>query len=121
MWRNGVVLCINAEGQWNLTYAGPPLQDEGAKPPDNIISGTGTSPGVGKWHTLGLTVEKDVASASLDGSILLPSVKIRDMDTGFGAIGSNGWFPIEYRNLTINQTKGGWEPPAGCEKPASGS
>jgi len=42
------------------------------------------------------------------------------MDTGFGAIGSNGWFPIEYRNLVIDQTPSGWEPPAGCEMPSAG-
>lgn len=115
MWRNGVVVCINAEGQWNLTNAGPPLQDEWMQPPANVVSGTVSPPGVGKWHTLKLRAEGTSASASLDGQPLFDSIEVRDMDTGFAAIGSNGWFPIEYRNLAISQTPTGWEPPSKCE------
>merc|ERR1719174_1448327 len=121
MWRNGVVFCINAEGQWNLTNSGPPLQDEGSMPPTNVASGKANPPGVGNWHSLELHVESGSASASLDGNTLFKATKVRDMDTGFGAIGANGWFPIEYRNLAIDQTPTGWEPPVGCEKPSAGT
>lgn len=124
MWRNGVVVCIDAEGQWNLTNSGPPLQDEragGRAPPANIASGKATPPGVGSWHSLELHVESSSASAVLDGKALFNVVEVRDMDTGFGAIGSNGWFPIEYRNLAIIETPTGWEPAAGCEKASAGA
>lgn len=121
MWRNGVVLCINAEGQWNLPNAGPPLQDEGSMPPANVASGKVKPLGVGSWHSLELSVEGGSASASLDGISVFKKETVRDMDTGFGAIGANGWFPIEYRNLAIDQTKTGWEPPAGCERPSAGT
>jgi hypothetical protein len=120
MWRNGVVVCINEAGQWSLTNAGPPLQDSGSQPTDLVASGT-ASMSVTSWHTLSLHIEGASASAKLDGEVLFADVAVRDIDTGFTAIGANGWFPVEYRNLVIKQAASGWEPPVTCVEPSVGA
>merc|ERR1719265_2618987 len=36
------------------------------------------------------------------------------MDTGFAAIGANGWFSVEYRNFSAKETAKGWKLLSSC-------
>jgi len=130
MWQNGVVLCINADGQWNLTNAGPPLQGLGLTPPVVVASGQASVP-VGRktWHSLSLEVqrprdlrgEEDLATGALDGKVLFVNSQVRGLDTGFAAFGANGFWPIQFRNLSVARAQRGWETWGGCSKPMIGA
>ncbi len=62
------------------------------------------------WH-----VAVSSASALLDGDALgAAQLAIRDVDTGFGAFGTNGWHAVHYDNLHIFQAGGAGGPPARC-------
>lgn len=124
MWQNGVIFCIDTEGQWNVTHAGPPLRHRRdgnfTRHPRNVASGKTSR--IGRhWHRATLSVEGGHASVVLDGAELVSEVVVRDMDTGFAALGANGWFRIEYRNLAIVKTATGWEEPVGCPTPKVGT
>merc|ERR1712217_138371 len=120
---------MGTHGAWNLTNAGPPLQNGQLKPPTPVASGKAQAFHAETWHTLALTVQRsekpsleaDVAHGSLDGKSLLSDVQVRGLDAGFAAIGANGWFPIEYRNLSISQAERGWEAPSSCPLAKVGS
>jgi len=120
MWNNVVVLCIDSSGTWNLTDKGPALHP-GSRAPLPLLAGKAHSAvGTGVWHSLSLAVQpsgnpdRDVASGLLDSEVLFANKAIRNLDTGFGAIGANRWFPIEYRNVSITRAPSGWETPKGC-------
>ena len=124
MWKEGVVLCVGQTGSWNLTYGGPP-QNGNYDLTRLVTKGTaGMSPGVGTWHTLSLTTVGGVASGSLDGTPLFAAQAVRDLDTGFAAIGTNAWYPIEFDNVNISQAGGGshWSPqtPPSCGAATAG-
>ncbi|CAE7023212.1 galc [Symbiodinium natans] len=119
MWKNGVVLCINRDGHWELLNSGPALQGSSAPAPVPIASGSTRAIG-STWHVLSLEVgPSNEAQGALDGRQLLSNVPVRDMDTGFAAIGANGWFPIEFRNFSVSKAPAGWSPPASCLMPRS--
>jgi galactosylceramidase len=89
----GVVLCVGTEGAWNLTYGGASPKH----PLGNIASGTvpGAPLEPGAWHTLNLTTLGRSASAAFDGRALFAApVPIRDIDTGFAALTTNGYFQV---------------------------
>jgi len=129
MWRNGVVLCVDENGKWNLTNSGPPLLGEKKPSPASIASGTTKAVGTDAWHTLSLTLEQpadasqsmDVAEGALDGVTLFSQTPVRNLDTGFVGFGSNDWFPIEFRQLSISQAKRGWEAPGASSAVAVGT
>jgi len=114
MWRNGIIFCIAADGNWNVTVGGPKLG--GTVDKGNIVtSGTAAAaPGLDKWTTIGITTVGSTATALLNGKAVATSVAVRDLDTGFGAIGANDWFGIEYDNLKIEQAGDGWHPTSPC-------
>jgi len=122
MWENGVVFCVSEAGEWNLTYAGPPLQGLKGVAPSPIISGRTKPVGTEQWHNISLTVQppfesqqqSDLAEVALDGHTLFTGVKVRNLDAGFVGFGSNGWFPVEYRKLQILPAQRGWQPPENC-------
>ncbi|CAK9054683.1 unnamed protein product [Durusdinium trenchii] len=120
MWDNGVIFCVSAEGYWHLSNSGPALPGSAsiAKPPlaEGRVFGVGND-----WHTLAMSVEADQARASLDGKEILTSFQVRDLDTGFAAIGANDWFPIEFRNFSVKKASTGWDPPLSCQNPAVGA
>lgn len=122
MWRNGIVLCVDATGTYNLTVGGPTLPKVG---PDGKTSQAETEPeqvsyvsgaadtqvGVGSWHVLGLTTVGTTASGSLDGKTLFTDTAIRGLDTGFAALGMNDWFAVEFDDFSIYQAGNDWTPP----------
>jgi hypothetical protein len=115
MWKNGIALCASEGGTWQLTVGGPKLVT--SEFIEIIQHGTTSALGTGNWHTLSLTTVGRKATGMLDSKPLFEDVAIRDIDTGFGAIGSNGWFPIEFDNVTITQAGDNWQPlppPYGC-------
>jgi hypothetical protein len=115
LWKNGIVLCVSEGGTWQLAVGGPKL---GTSEFVEIIQhGTTSALGTGSWHTLSLTTAGRKATAMLDSKPLFEDVAIRDIDTGFGGIGSNGWFSIEFDNVKITQAGDNWQPlppPYGC-------
>jgi hypothetical protein len=112
MWRNGIVLCVAAGGKWELAVGGPKL---GTSNYSSVVKFGQTVPlGTGKWHTLSLTTVGAKATGMIDKTTLFTDQAIRDLDTGFGAIGSNDWFPIEYDNVKISQAGTGWTPTSPC-------
>jgi len=74
------------------------------------------------WYALALRTEFSNAWGTLDGQSLFQGADVRDVDTGFAALGANGWWPAEFRNFSISRasSSGGWQPPAQCPEPAIG-
>ena len=117
MWRNGIVLCVHAGGTFNLTVGGPVLpRGPDATITDTLqhtyVSGTAASAvGAGGWHTLALTTVGDSASGVLDVVSLFSAQPIRNLDTGFAALGMNDWFAVEFDDFVIKPAGPAWEPP----------
>ena len=118
----GVVLCVGIDGSWNLTYSNPtPLHPLS---PQMFITG-GVVPNAplkpGEWHSLNLTTLGKSASASYDGKPLFSSQAIRDIDTGFAAMLTNGYFQVEFDNVRVDAVGTDWDPnptpPTGCPTP----
>ena len=112
MWNDGIVLCVSAAGQWNVTVGGPPQSGVFTHKP--IASGTTKAPGVGSWHTLSLTTVGSLASGSLDSVHLATNLTVRDIDTGFGAIGMNEWYAVEFDNFHVKQAGHSWTALSPC-------
>lgn len=72
----------------------------------DCVRGSGPAVKTGEWHTLSLTTVDTSASASVDGTSLFANATIRNIDTGFAAIGLNTWFHVEFDNLKIEQAGG---------------
>jgi len=121
MWDNGVVLCVHADGFWRLSNSGPPLPGSHSvsKPP--VAEGNLSSKLAAGWHSLSLSADHNKVHASIDGKDIFVNKEVRDLDTGFAAIGANKWFPIEFRNLRIFKAGGSWDPPHGCPRPDVGA
>jgi len=123
MWQNGVALCIDVHGMWTLAHQGPAMQGGKLPPPQPVAQGRATTAvGAGVWHTLTISVSQaNLARGSLDSEDLFDAVGVRDMDTGFAAIGANGFFAIEFRNFSVTKMSKGWAPPVSCKAPIVGS
>jgi len=101
MWVDGTVVCVSAEGEWVLSIGGPKLG--GAYTEDNVVrKGACKALDVGTWYTLELTVVGREASAQLDGKALFTKAPVRDLDTGFAALGMNRWQPVIWDGLSIS-------------------
>lgn len=124
MWKDGIVLCVDAAGAYNLTIGGPALpkvNPDGSKAswaePVQVsyVSGVAkTQVGVGSWHVLELTTIGTTATGSLDGKALFTDKAIRGMDTGFAAIGMNDWFAVEFDDFSVNEAGTDWSPKSPC-------
>ena len=114
MWLNGIVFCLASTGSWNLTVGGPQL-GKGPRDGQLIVGGRlPQAPGLDKWVTVELSTVDSKASVSVNGAFVLQGQAIRNIDTGFGAIGANDWFAIEYDNLSIKQVGSDWHPTSPC-------
>ena len=114
MWRNGIVFCLAAGGSWNLTVGGPQL-GKGPRGGQLIVGGTlPKPPGLDKWITVEISTVDSMAAVSVNGASVVEGQAIRNIDTGFGAIGANDWFAIEYDNLSIKEVGTGWHPTPPC-------
>jgi len=110
MWKQGIVVCVSWTGHWNLTIGGPPQNGVYSTPP--IATGTAKPP-LGDWHQLALTTLQATATATLDGESLCHQVDIRDIDTGFAAMGTNLWVPTQFDNFQVHPAEGSaprWNP-----------
>ena len=107
MWTNGIVVCVDPSGGWNLTIGGPAVKGQ----PNLLLHGTTEAFPLHTWQKLKITTAKAHASAWFNGKKLF-SHPIRDNDVGFAVFGTNGWFPIEFRDLSISKAADGrWTPP----------
>lgn len=122
MWHNGVVFCISPQGRWSLTNAGPRLQRHGghniSATHELLASGRAATAVGSDWHNLSLVVQPghngaDVARGVLDTERLFKT-EVRALDTGFAAIGCNGWSPVEFRDLSVSRAGSGWRPTKAC-------
>lgn len=130
MWNDGIVLCVDAAGAYNLTVGGPTLPKVNPdasrstskaswaeSEPQQVSYASGvaeTLVGVGSWHVLELTTIGSTASGSLDGKVLFTDQAIRGMDTGFAALGMNDWFFVEFDDFSIHQAGSDWAPVSPC-------
>jgi len=120
MWNYGVVLCIDSSGAWNLTNKGPALNPHKGAPAPVLKGRAHSAVGTGVWHSLSLTVhpsgspDVDAATGSIGSEVLFANATVRNLDTGFGAIGANRWFPIEFRDISISRAQSGWATPKEC-------
>jgi len=106
MWNDGIVFCVGNDGKWTLAIGGPPLG--GAYKTDQIItSGTlkGAVPAKDTWHTIAFTTAGNQASGLLDDQPIFTNVQIRDLDTGFTAIGMSDWVPIVFDDFHLDYAK----------------
>jgi len=115
----GVVLCVGGQGAWNLTY-GNSVPDS----TDPIVSGHLThtlEPDI--WHTVKLSTLSTIASAYLDGVVLFSNQTIRDIDTGFAALLTTGYYPTEFDDVSVLPIGDNWKspPPLPPDCPAPGS
>ena len=119
MWSDGIVLCVDGAGRYNLTVGGPTLP----KAPDSMTAETRTSyaDGVSKtlveagtWHVLELETIGDKATGALDGKPLFTNTAIRSLDTGFAALGMNNWFAVEFDDFSIHQAGDRWVQKSAC-------
>ena len=115
VWSNGIVVCVSAESKWQLSYRGPSIR--GQMPEKLVVSSGATSfqVNVGKWYVLSLTTIGSYASASLDREPLFANTAIRNLDTGFVAIGTNGWYAIEFDKIAVEKAGDNWVPISYCE------
>eukprot|EP01059_Diplonema_ambulator_P031982 TRINITY_DN605_c0_g1_i1.p1 TRINITY_DN605_c0_g1~~TRINITY_DN605_c0_g1_i1.p1 ORF type:complete len:823 (+),score=259.72 TRINITY_DN605_c0_g1_i1:38-2506(+) len=117
MWHNGIVLCVNGHGQWNLSYNGPPVDGDWGK--YKLVKTGQVAPiGTTAWTTLQLRTLGDKADGSLQGKPVFTQETIRNIDSGFGGFGTNWWYAVEYDNLNITKAVQGdnWSPttPSPC-------
>jgi len=109
MWANGIVLCISAQGNYTLSVGGPSL---GGSPQGQVyLTGTLAALAPGVWHNMSLATVAGIASAHVNGRLLFDHQSVRDIDTGFAAIGANDWFPIMFDNVRIETAGSHWTPP----------
>ena len=112
----GIVLCVDASSRYNLTVGGPVLPKKGQDESQNhnqVSYASGTAEVVvelGKWHTLELTTIAGTASGSLDGKPLFTGSAIRSLDTGFGALGMNDWYGVQFDDFSVKQAGSRWTP-----------
>ncbi|KAJ9444322.1 putative galactocerebrosidase [Diplonema papillatum] len=117
MWGNAVAFCVGAGGGWNLTYGGPPEDGNYTAAP----IATGTVPrSTGVWHTLKLATVNATATGWYDGQQAFQT-SIRNADTGFAAIGTNGWHAVEFDYLRLEQVGDNWAPRAPCPMATPGA
>ena len=115
MWNNGVVFCVDASGHYNLTTAGPFLITHTSQPLNTVLfSGHVDSFKANSWHSLSLTTIDAHATGSLDGRNLFENSAIRNIDTGFVAFGTNGWFSVQYDNFDVKEAGTNWSPKSAC-------
>jgi hypothetical protein len=115
VFNNGVVLCIEGSGHWNLTD-GLSATIEAGNP---LASGTLRSPPtVGEWHTFSLTTLGAAASADCDGEqLFLNLTSIPPFDSGFAALGTTGYTLTEFDDVEVTAVGPDWTlppPPASC-------
>jgi hypothetical protein len=110
MWHYGVVFCVTVAGDWTLSYGGPALG--GFYTPSNVIK-TGSIGAVpsGAWHTISLTTDNTVASATCDGKAVVSGVTVRNSDAGFSAIGASSWYAIEFDQPSVEAVGSLWTAP----------
>ena len=62
-----------------------------------------------------------VANGFLDAKPLFSKMAIRDLDTGFGAIGMNDWYPVEFDDFSVSPAPGSnWAPKSACSAAKAG-
>jgi len=106
MWTKGIVLCLSSRGTWNMTIGGPLLHGSA----EVVASGQTRRFSLNEWHTVTLTTIHAEATALLDGRKLSSTIPIRDIDTGFAALGTNRWGPVEFDELRLAAAGPDWRP-----------
>jgi len=119
MWQGGIVLCVAANGSYTLSVGGPTL---GGKYKGEIYkTGQAGALPADQFSELTLTTLGSAAFGLLNDAVLFTNIPIRDLDTGFAAIGANDWFPISFDKVSIHQVGPRWVPETSkCPAPKVG-
>jgi len=120
MWADGIVFCVGADGAWTLTVGGPNLGGNEFKG-TMYTNGSTVAPVKESWSTIKLTTIGDKASGSVNGAQLFSDVTIRNLDTGFAALGAGDWYSIAFDDVGIEQAGPNWKPTSPCGAPMIGS
>lgn len=118
MWSRGAVFCVYALGNWTLSIGGP-KQSTGL--PSTVLASGHLSGPIQRdtWHSIALTTINTTATGLYDSHLLFEH-SIPNLDTGFVAIGTNGWYAIEFDKFSMSEA-GNWSKPVPlCKKPATG-
>eukprot|EP00039_Didymoeca_costata_P022216 m.4005 g.4005 ORF g.4005 m.4005 type:complete len:975 (+) comp2877_c0_seq1:110-3034(+) len=115
----GVVLCVQGNGEWTVTYGG----DHRDQP---ISSGKLPSiPVANEWHVLNLTTLANMSWGYYDTEhVLFSELSIREIDYGFAAMATTDYIPTEFDDVKVDPVGPFWNPnpvpPSAC-LPQSGS
>lgn len=112
VYECGVVLCIDASGQWNLTTSGR------VSGKVNLTGHVRSPPHGGTWHSISLTTLGATATATYDDSPLFTNTPVPDYDTGFAGLSTTGYYAVEYDEVAVSAVGPNWKvnptPPAAC-------
>ena len=105
IFRYGIFFCIGANGVWNVTYDAPYYNG------GQVLNGTVAQlPAAGSWHTLSFTTLQGSASGAYDGAAVFTNVTVRDVDTGFAALGTTGYHAVEFDEVAVHPVGPYWDP-----------
>jgi hypothetical protein len=120
VYQCGIVFCISATGQWNLTT-------QGRDNPSVALTGhvdAKKAPTGGTWHTMSLTTLEATATVMYDGAPLFTNTAIPDYDTGFAGLSTTGYYAVEFDDVAVTAVGPNWEPnppaPSECNNPGEG-
>jgi len=104
--RDGVFLCLSADGTYTLTAEMPPHTGCKGTCPRQLLAGKWNA--TNQWHLLNLTLVDDNIIATVDGIQVIQSTLPTDLNLmGFVSIGATlyGDCNIEFKNIAIAPTK----------------
>jgi len=115
-WANAVSLCVTLAGNWSLIDGGWRLDGTYFK---TFANGTVSSLTPGKYYRLKLVTVNGLAQGFFEGEQLFENVEFPDIGVGFAAIGSTGYFPMEFDYVRIDRAGSNWNSTQKkCKSPA---
>ena len=109
MWKRGIAFCAYSDGNWTLSVGGP---SQSTGQPSSVLRSGVLAGGVPRdvWHTIALTTINGTATGTFGSKSVFRDAAIPTLDTGFAAIGANGWYPLEYARFSVSEA-GHWVKP----------
>lgn len=109
-WNTGVVFCASTE-KWVIRYGGPPRDTVVSAHDDNVITSGSIHIESDEWQRMSITVVGDVLKAASinDVQLIQQDLKLRSRDNGFAGLAVNGYFPIEFADLSIQPAGPKWQ------------
>jgi hypothetical protein len=95
----GYQFVVSDSGSWQL------VQDLPKTSPVTLASGEVGPLGVGTWHTITLSADGPVLTASIDSSDVASVLDVGTGSSGFSrglaGISTGGWYQVDFRQLTV--------------------